>query len=474
MKRRRNGPNLIILFLLTTSIVVIVGVVGLFVMQGKGNAGGRAGVKKASAESDADGTGRASDNAADSGPVRYAEAIPERIPDAGQDASGLYSASDAKAQGNSSEADASTADALTADGEGSDLLNDRYAGVVSRFGDDLDDPEYLRANNIHVIESRDGDEGNVTLTFAGDILFDDEYAVYSKLLANGGAINAGIDQQVINYMKSSDVMLLNNEFPYTNRGTPTPDKTYTFRADTSTAHLITDMGVNVVGLANNHAYDFGREGFLDTLDTLDEAGIPYIGGGRNINEASAPIYFVVDGVKVGIVAATQIERLDNPDTKGATDTEPGVFRCLNPGRMLGVIGEMKEKCDFVVAFVHWGTESTTEVDWLQTDQAPRIAGAGADLIIGAHPHVLQPIGTSGGVPVFYSLGNFWFNSKELDTCLVRATVNTEGLVSLRFVPCRQVGCKTYMATGDEKTRILNDVRAMSPGVNVDAEGYVTY
>ncbi|MCR5596337.1 MAG: CapA family protein [Lachnospiraceae bacterium] len=350
----------------------------------------------------------------------------------------------------------------------------RYSGVYERYGDDLDDPEYLAANNIIVMDSRDSDESNVSLTFGGDILFDDEYAVTATLLQNGGNISSGIDQGLLDMMHSSDITMVNNEFPYTYGGTPTEGKTYTFRADPDKVHWLDDMGVNAVGIANNHAFDFGEQGFLDTLTTLEEDNMPYCGGGRNINEASAPLYFVVDDIKIGIVAATQIERLDNPDTRGATDALPGVFRCLNPDRLLSVVSDMGNKCDFVVVFIHWGTESTNEIDWLQQDQAPKLADAGADLIIGSHPHVLQPISTTKGVPVVYSLGNFWFNSKELDTCLVQANLDASGLKSLRFIPCRQVGCRTYPAAGEEYTRIINDMRAMYGSAAIGDDGVISY
>lgn len=371
-------------------------------------------------------------------------------------------------------------DTEPAPGEADDgSYKSRYSGVYERFGDDLDDPEYLAANKIYVLDSRDGDDTGVTLTFGGDILFDDEYAVTAKLKENGGEISAGVSPELIDMMHASDITMVNNEFPYTYGGTPTPDKTYTFRADPPTVRYLSDMGVNAVGIANNHAFDFGEQAFADTLTTLEEAGIPYCGGGRNISEASAPLYFVVDDVKIGIIATTQIERNDYPDTRGATDTLSGVFRCMNPSRLLSDITETRSKCDFLVVFIHWGTESTPETDWLQQDQAPKIADAGADLIIGAHPHVLQGISSVRGIPVFYSLGNFWFNSKDLDTCLVQATLSgPDGgrakLDRLRFIPCRQVGCKTSPAGAEESSRIIADMRAMSPGISIDADGNITY
>lgn len=95
-----------------------------------------------------------------------------------------------------------------------------------------------------------------------------------------------------------------------------------------------------------------------------------------------------------------------------------------------MIGEARADSDYVIVYIHWGTEGTDKLDHWQTEQAAQIAAAGVDLIIGDHPHVLQPIGYVGEVPVVYSLGNYLFNSKSLDTCLVEAVFGTEGLESL--------------------------------------------
>ena len=132
----------------------------------------------------------------------------------------------------------------------------------------------------------------------------------------------------------------------------------------------------------------------------------------------------------------------------------------------------KENSDFVIVYIHWGTENTAEPDWLQLDQAPKIAEAGADLIIGDHSHCLQPIQYIEGVPVVYSLGNFWFNSREIDTCLIKAVIDENGLQSLQFVPALQKGCTTTMLHGEEKERVLNYMRSISPKVTIDEEGFV--
>lgn len=342
-------------------------------------------------------------------------------------------------------------------------VNDKYTDI-------LNDPDYMVANNIYAKDAND--PSLVSIAFAGDILFDSNYAVMSKLLANGGDISAGVDPALINEMRSVDIMVLNNEFPYSDRGEPTPEKKFTFRARPQTVSYLGDMGVDLVSLANNHAYDFGENAFFDTMETLEGAGIAYMGAGRNLEEARRPVYYIINNIKIAFVAATQIERLDNPDTRGATESSAGVFRCWNGDNLLETVREAKENSDFVIVFLHWGTENVETIDWAQEKQAPEVAEAGADLVIGAHPHCLQQISMVNGVPVVYSLGNFWFNSRTVDTGMVRVTLNENGLQSLQFVPCLQSGCRTSLVQGEEKSRILNYMRSLSGGIQIDDEGYV--
>lgn len=345
------------------------------------------------------------------------------------------------------------------------------AVVSSRYAEELADEEYRKENRIYAWEA--SGEEKVTIGFIGDILFDDEYAIMANLLRRGVTIDNGISPALLEKLQGVDILVANNEFPYTNRGTPTEDKTFTFRADTGTVAYLHDMGVDAAVLANNHIYDFGEVGLLDTLDTLNQAGIPYVGAGRNLQEASAPIYYIVNDMKIALVAATQIERLDNPDTKGATENSAGVFRCLNPEKLCEVVKTAKENSDFVIVYIHWGTENVTELDWAQLDQAPKIAQAGADLIIGDHPHCLQGISYFDDTPVIYSMGNFWFNSKTIDTGMVCVTIGQEGLTSFQFIPALQSDCRVDLVYGAEKERILTQMRELSPGVAIDQEGYVS-
>lgn len=344
-------------------------------------------------------------------------------------------------------------------------VNDKYADILS-------DPDYMVANNIYTKDAADPDE--VTIAFAGDILFDDHYAVMARVMQNGGDITCGIDPALIDEMQSADIMMLNNEFPYSDRGEPLADKQFTFRAPVSSVGYLNELGVDLVSLANNHAYDYGETAFLDTMTALEDAGIAYAGAGRDLAQARRPVCYIINNIKIAIVSATQIERLDHPDTKGATDETPGVFRCWDGANLLETVREAAQDNDFVIAYLHWGTENEEEIDWAQEKQAAEVAAAGADLIIGDHPHCLQQIAVVDGVPVVYSLGNFWFNSKTIDTGMVKIALDENGLKSCQFIPCLQSGSRTTLLQGEEKKRVLDHLQSISGSVRIDADGYVTW
>lgn len=317
-------------------------------------------------------------------------------------------------------------------------------------------------------------QDTVTLLFAGDILMDDHYAVMSTYHNRGNDINQAFDQGLLEQMRNADIFMINNEFTFTSRGTPTVNKKFTFRANPGNVSMYEEMGVDIVSVANNHIYDYGEISLLDTLDTLEQAEIPYVGAGRNLQEAMTPVYYIANGMKIAFVSATQIERNSVPDTKEATQDSAGVLRCMNPDNLLLVIEEAKKNSDYVILYIHWGTESQEAIDWLQEQQAPIYAQAGVDLIIGDHPHCLQKMDSVEGVPVIYSLGNFWFNSRTQNSCVVKVTLRASEMESFQFIPCRQSDCRTALLTGQEKTEVLDYMRTISPNVTIDEEGYVFF
>ena len=317
-------------------------------------------------------------------------------------------------------------------------------------------------------------QDTVTLLFAGDILMDDHYAVMSTYHNRGNDINQAFDKGLLEQMRNADIFMINNEFTFTSRGTPTVNKKFTFRANPGNVSMYEEMGVDIVSVANNHIYDYGEISLLDTLDTLEQAEIPYVGAGRNLQEAMTPVYYIANGMKIAFVSATQIERNSVPDTKEATQDSAGVLRCMNPDNLLLVIEEAKKNSDYVILYIHWGTESQEAIDWLQEQQAPIYAQAGVDLIIGDHPHCLQKMDSVEGVPVIYSLGNFWFNSRTQNSCVVKVTLRAGEIESFQFIPCRQSDCRTALLTGQEKTEVLDYMRTISPNVTIDEEGYVFF
>lgn len=321
----------------------------------------------------------------------------------------------------------------------------------------------------------DGERQEASVGFIGDFLFDPGYSVGSVMASSGGFAPC-IDGEALQIMRETDLLIANNEFPYTAAGAPLPEKKFTFHAPPETAGWLHDAGIDVAALANNHCYDYGERGFLDTLQALDNAGIPYIGAGRDLEEAVRPWRQQFGGTKVAVINATQIEQTDHPDTKGAEEGTPGVFRCFDPGRMYDAVRKEKEQSDVVIVFIHWGTEKEEKPDWLQLQQAKGLAEAGADLVVGAHPHRVQPIDVVDGMPVAYSIGNFLFTSYRLETAFlqVRIDCNEKKIKDLRYVPMAQENNRAVLLRGDERENALQRLRDSSGKIRVDEEGFITY
>lgn len=323
------------------------------------------------------------------------------------------------------------------------------------------------------------DRETAELVFGGDILFDTNYATGASALQRGGAA-ASFDAGSLGILQSADICMLNNEFPYSTRGTPLPDKAYTFRASPDTARWLPEIGTDVVSLANNHMFDYGPDALEDTLTTLDDLGVIHTGAGRNFAEAAAPAVFRLGKMKVAVFNATQIERFtDAPDTRGATENTSGVFRCFTEeenARLLKGIRDAAQTADCIILYIHWGTESTNEPDYYQTCRLQEYADAGCSLIVGDHPHVLQGITRAGRMPVFYSLGNFLFTSRTTDTGVLSLTLRPadKTIETLQFIPMVQENSAVRMAAPEEKERILGNLRSWSPGVSIDADGYIAF
>lgn len=311
------------------------------------------------------------------------------------------------------------------------------------------------------------------LDFTGDINLAEGWSTTRFMDRQANGIYDCLSSDLMLELQNADILLVNNEFTYSNRGTPLAGKAYTFRASPSRVEVLQQLEVDIVSLANNHVYDYGEEALSDTLDTLEQAQIPYVGAGRNLEEAEKIVYFIANGRKIAIVAATQIER-SYSYTKEATKDSPGVLKTLNPDKFVKVIQEAKDNSDIVIAYPHWGTEGSHAYAADQKELAEAFVKAGADVIIGGHTHCLQGIAYIGEVPVIYSLGNFWFNGNTLDTGVAQVRIQKDGSIRFRFLPCIQSGTRTRLLTeGSQRTEVLDFMRGLSKDVSIDEEGYAT-
>ena len=249
---------------------------------------------------------------------------------------------------------------------------------------------------------------------------------------------------------------------------------YHFLRPCGRVEVLGQMGVDTVTLANNHVYDYGKEALLDTFQVLEEAGIPYFGAGRTLEEARKPLYLEADGKTVALVAASRAEK--NKMTPQATETEPGILRCYDTELFLETIREAEENSDFCIAFVHWGTEYSFDLEQVQLETGKEYLDAGADIVIGAHSHCLQGMEYYDGKPIVYSLGNYWFNEKTLDTMLLWLHFwgdDAQDNLTVQVIPAVQAGYRTtYAAEETEQRRIYDFLESISVNVSISDEGIV--
>ncbi len=324
----------------------------------------------------------------------------------------------------------------------------------------------------NVIYTTCANEEEIVISFTGDFNFAEDWYTMERYAEAEHGISDCITSGLLEEMKNSDILFMNNEFVYSDATEALEGKAYTFRADEERVKLLKELGADIVSLGNNHTFDYGAEGILDTMNVLEEAGIAYIGAGEDLDAAKKIVYYVANGKKIAFVAATQIERtLDY--TKEATDTTPGVLKCLHPQKFIEVIQEARKYSDYVIAVPHWGTEGSLYPDSSQTRLASQFEAAGADVIIGGHPHRMQGATFINDTPVAYSLGNFWFSTGTLYTTLTQVVIDEEGGLWLRYLPCLQKDLTTELITDKtEKDEFYHYLAAISTNIGIDEEGNV--
>jgi poly-gamma-glutamate capsule biosynthesis protein CapA/YwtB (metallophosphatase superfamily) len=268
--------------------------------------------------------------------------------------------------------------------------------------------------------------GSVTLAFAGDVNF----AKRTAPLLRDPATAFG---PISSVLKSADFTALNLETAVTSRGTPQP-KTYHFRTRAAAFTALRDGGVDLVTMANNHVLDYGQTGLADTLAAVQAAHFPYVGIGRNAAAAWAPYVTTIDGVRIAIIGVSQVAELASSWV--ATAHRPGEANAINVRRTLAAVRAAKRLAPVVIVFMHWGTEGEACPDPNQLGLAPKLAAAGASIIIGAHAHMLQGSGWLGHTFVAYGMGNFlwWEHSYSTATGVLELTLRPHRPLTARFIP----------------------------------------
>ena len=325
----------------------------------------------------------------------------------------------------------------------------------------------------------------VRLLFSGDIYLSDHVLnAYDR----AGDISGVLDDGYRSLIGEADYFAANQEFPFSSRGQQAPDKQYTFRLPESRVSLMNEIGVDLVTLANNHALDFGTDALLDTVSTLDQAGILHVGAGADSEAARQPAIVDVNGVRVGFIGASRVIPVASW-TAGASS--PGMLTAYDPALLVQTIQETRPLCDYLVVLIHWGVERAEMPVDHQTSLGRQCIDAGADLVVGSHPHVLQGIEYYRGKPIVYSLGNFIFGSSIPRTALLEVSLtpreassdasggasrdaNVSPDASLTLHPGTSSGGFTRMVTESvKKEEFFQYIEGISFDISIDKSGAVT-
>lgn len=297
----------------------------------------------------------------------------------------------------------------------------------------------------------DNSRADATICFAGDwapirafqpIIESDPEAIYGDLLP---------------MIRDCDLRVVNLEAPLSDRGTPACKSGAVFKGERK--HVQGLAPFDVACLANNHMFDFGPKGFADTIEVLGEAGIRHLGAGGNSEAAIRPLKIEVNGISVGLVNFSEGEDLT------AADDGPGVMG-WDLGRVKQAVAELRPTVDFLVVISHCGIEYIPFPPPYVANAFKTLAGAGADLVIGHHPHVPQGISFPNGVPVCHSLGNFVFY-QETDLkfrklgYMVKLGLTKSGPASLEVVPYQILPQGLTLLKGEAKEVFFEKFKEIS-------------
>lgn len=260
----------------------------------------------------------------------------------------------------------------------------------------------------------------VRMIFVGDVMFD--RGVESSVNKNYGGNFSKLFEKTP-FIADADITFANLEGPVTDQGNNVGSK-YSFQMNPVVLPVLKNLGFDIVSFANNHVGDWNIDGFLDTLKRLNENNIMFAGAGNNKSEAQQVKIIERNGMKIGFLALSDV----GPNWIAATETNPGILLASDQNRSQ-IIKDAKSQVDFLVVSYHWGDEYIP-FNTRQKTLAESSIDAGADLVIGHHPHVIQDYAEYKNKLIFYSLGNFIFDQsfspETMRGLIADITINPDG------------------------------------------------
>ncbi|MBP1932907.1 CapA family protein [Ammoniphilus resinae] len=295
----------------------------------------------------------------------------------------------------------------------------------------------------------------ITLTFAGDTMMAGRVA---GIVERKGMDYPFTDAAPI--FQDSDLTMVNLETPLSKRGSA-KDKEYTYRSDPRMAEALKKAGVDIVTVANNHALDYGIDAFLDTFDFLNQAGVSFVGGGKNTQEAYSPVTVEVKGKKVSVFGFSRV--LAEANWHAGKDT-PGMASAYDPELVYQAVEPIIGKSDYTIVLLHWGKELAEEPLPYQVELAHGLIDRGVDLVIGSHPHVLQGLEWYKDKLIAYSLGNFIFTTSRVaegrQSGILKVSL-LDDVITPEFIPMFIEGGAVHLATGVQKEEIMQRLERLS-------------
>ncbi len=298
--------------------------------------------------------------------------------------------------------------------------------------------------------------GTISLAAVGDVSFGIDVA--PVLATRGFAYPWSAEKQALS---QADLTIANLESCLTTRGEADPAQTsFPQRGDPSAATSMREAGVDLVVLANDHIMDYGEQGLADTLAALDRAGIAHCGAGFTAAQAMAPAIEDISGSKVAFLAFTDIVM----PGYGAEENKPGVAVVTDSAVVESAIRNARAVSDYVVVYFHWGETSETAPRTGQSDLGHAAVGAGAAVVMGSHPHVLQGLEAYQGGLIAYSLGNFIFNPPREEgrqSCILQVGLGRGKLEAADIYPVYITLCQPFPARGAKAEAILSRMAQLS-------------